>query len=287
MSGKRVLVVGAGSYIGESFRRYAQGRLHVDVVDSYEEWKAAPFHEYDSVMLAAGLAHRKWTHKQHQANKDMYFAINRDLAVAVAEKAKAGGVEQFVYLSSMAVYGLVEGVITHDTKISPREDDYYGQSKFQAEVALSAMLGDALCIVRPPMVYGPGCPGKFAGLVKVAKMLPFVPQVSNRRSMIFVDNLCEFLCLVVEKRVCVALNPHNREHVSTSWLLGAVKKALGKQVWILPGLGLVVRMLKPFCRPVKTAFGSLNYHESAAAMPFDEDYQLVSLEESISRTISF
>jgi len=297
-SAKRVLIVGANSYIGESFAGYAKGRLDVDIVDSYEGWKVAPFHEYNSVVMAAGLAHQKWNRKQQKANKNKYFAINHDLAVAVAEKAKAGRVGQFIYLSSMAVYGLVEGVIAADAKARPRDRDYYGRSKYRAEVALTSLFAadgaynpaqaaDAanLCIVRPPMVYGPGCPGKFSILIKIAKKLPFIPKVNNKRSMIFIDNLCEFLCLAVEQNTQGVFSPHNKEYMNTTWLLKAAREAMGKRTWVMPGLGLAVLCLKPFSAAVKTAFGSLYYDEDTAVLPFRGGYQLVPVGESVVRSL--
>jgi len=298
----RVLVVGANSYIGDNFARYAAGRLHVDTVDSYAKWKATPFHEYDSVLIVAGLAHQKWNRKQQEANKDKYFAINHDLAVAIAEKANADGAGQVIYLSSMAVFGRVEGAITVDTKATPRKTDYYGQSKYKAEESLTLMLkvtqapppslegggyrpGVAcLCIIRPPMVYGPGCPGKFAALVKVAKKLPVIPKVNNRRSMIYIDNLSEFICLAVEQRIAGIFHPHNKDYMNTTWLINSIANTVGKRRLIMPGLGLAVRCMKPFSTAIKTAFGSLYYDEDIVAMPFEEDYQLVSATESVERS---
>ena len=286
---KRVLVVGAGSYIGDSFAKYAQGRLDVDVVDSYEEWKNTSFENYDSILMAAGLAHQKWNKKQQRANKDLYFTVNRDLPIKVAKKAKAAGVGQFIYLSSMAVYGLVEGEIGVDTVPSPRAFDYYGLSKYQAEEGLLGVLGgDAatrLCIIRPPMVYGAGCPGKFASLVKVAKVLPVIPKVENKRSMIYINNLSELLCIVVEKDISGCLKPHNKEYVGTAWLLGAISKAFGRRKRIMPGVGWFVRCAEAVSPAAKTAFGSLYYTEVVARMPFEGDYQLVGLEESVVRSV--
>jgi len=304
---KRVLVIGANSYIGDCFAKYAGGRLNVDIADSREGWKHAPYHEYDSVIMVAGIAHRKWNRKQQKENKDKYFAVNHDLAVAVAEKAKAGGVGQFVYLSSMAVYGLTEGKITASTKAAPRDGDYYGKSKHMAEVSLTALFGErpamaetlrdgtseapspanypALCIIRPPMVYGPGCPGKFSTLVRIAKKLPLIPKLTNKRSMIFVDNLSEFMCQAVERNIHGVFCPHNKEYMNTTWLLKAAREAIGKRAWVMPGLGLAVRCLKPFSAAVKTAFGSLYYEENAAISPLLGDYQLVSAEESVARSI--
>ena len=303
---KRVLVVGVGSYIGESFAKYAQERFDVDVVDSFKEWTSTPFEGYDSVLMAAGIAHQP----QHDGNRDLYFAINRDLALAVAKKVKVSGVGQFIYLSSMAVYGMTEGAIDAGTEPSPRKNDYYGLSKYQAEKELTRLfhsgeeidnvksdtkskttmrnldtggeLSAGLCIIRPPMVYGPGCPGKFTTLVKVSKVLPFIPKVNNQRSMIYIDNLSELLCIVVDKAVNGVLNPHNQEYMNTTWLLSAVQ---GHCRRIVPGMGWLVSCVKPLSAAVRTAFGSLYYTKNAAQMPFDDNYQQVSTEESVERSI--
>jgi len=189
----------------------------------------------------------------------------------------------------MAVFGLAEGAITANTKVLPRVADYYGRSKYEAEEALASLLmtgqvkphSSALCIVRPPMVYGPGCPGKFATLVKVAKKTPVIPKVNNRRSMIFIDNLCEFLCLAVEERISGVFHPHNKEYMNTTWLIKAVAEAMGKRRLVIPGFGWVIRLAMPFSAAVKTAFGSLYYDNNMAAMPHGGDYQMVSAEESI------
>jgi len=270
ISKRRVLIVGANSYIGNSFREYAKERLCIDVVDSYEEWKTVSFDGYDSVLMVAGIAHQKQT----AANKDLYFAVNCDLAVAVAKKAKASGVGQFVYLSSMAVYGLLEGEITEDALPSPRDGDFYGQSKYRAENELMALFGvDGLCIIRPPMVYGPDCPGKFSTLIKVAKVMPFIPKIDNKRSMIYKDNLSELLCIVVERDVSGVLKPHNNEYMNTSQLLAMVSEAMGRRVPIVSGFGWLIRLVMKFSPTIKTAFGSLYYTKLAAEMPFSYDYQ--------------
>ena len=191
----KVLVVGKGSYIAKSFRAYATEthsskkdyNISVDLADSYEEWKMVDFSQYETVIFAAGIAHRK----QKKSNAHLYFSVNHDLALDVAKKAKAEKVPQFVYLSSMAVYGKKEGEISAHTIPEARHNDYYGASKLQAENALKNIEDQdfAVAIVRPPMVYGAGCPGRFGQLVKIAMHMPIVFDNNNKRSIIYIDNL--------------------------------------------------------------------------------------------------
>ena len=83
--------------------------------------------------------------------------MNCDLAVDAAKKAKAEGVRQFVFLSTMAVYGLTAAfgetvTITAQTPTVPT--DNYGLSKLEAEQALLALEGPdfRVAILRPPMI---------------------------------------------------------------------------------------------------------------------------------------
>ena len=88
---KNVLIVGAHSYIGDSFKAY---------LDEYpEQYKTGilatrdlkPEHEMfqgiDAVFCVAGIAHIKETDK----NRHLYFDVNRDLVVEIAKAAKWGG----------------------------------------------------------------------------------------------------------------------------------------------------------------------------------------------------
>jgi len=294
---KRVLVVGADSYIGDSFAKFAQDRLYVDIVDSYEGWKAASFEAYDSILMVAGLAHKDWTRKERKANKDLYFAINRDLAIAVAEKAIASGVGQFIYLSSMAVYGMLSGIITHDTTPSPRKNDYYGLSKYQAELALGELFfgtchsgagvlpksnTNGLCIIRPPMVYGPNCPGNFPKLAGLAKGLPIFPDINNRRSMIYIDNLCAFIVHMVENGCSGVYLPQNREYVNTTELVRVIERVQGKRMRTTKLFNPLIFLAQKFSSSVCKLFGSLVYEHSV-----DEDvYNVVGFEDSIDLSVS-
>lgn len=257
---KKILVTGANSYIGTSFEKYIQKNYPDDyVVDTTDmidgSWREMDFSEYDSVFHVAGLAHQKETVE----NAHLYYEINRDLAFETAEKAKAAGVGQFVFLSSMSVYGKETGVVTKDTPPTPKTN--YGRSKAEAEEKLLTLTSPdfKLCILRPPMVYGEGCRGNYHSIVKLVEKLPVFPRVNNRRSAIRVDNLTRFVIMAIERELSGVYFPQNAEYASTCELAREIAQQKKKQLYFSFLCGFGVILLRPFSPILQKAFGDLVY----------------------------
>ena len=138
---KRILITGAGSFIGSSVERWLAvypDRYSVDTIDTInEKWREADFSKYDVVFHVAGIAHVD--PKPEMA--PLYYKVNRDLAIAIATHAKNVGVRQFIFMSSMIVYhaskSLKSTIINAETK--PNPNDFYGDSKLQAEIGLKQL----------------------------------------------------------------------------------------------------------------------------------------------------
>src|SRR5699024_574338 len=128
---KKILITGVNSYVGNRFAEWVKQYPEEYEVDKISvrggRWKKMDFSDYDSILHVAGIAHRKETIE----NKKLYYLVNRDLTNGIALKAKKEGVKQFIFLSSMSVYGLIEGVIDNSTPLKPKS--HYGKSKLQAE----------------------------------------------------------------------------------------------------------------------------------------------------------
>ena len=281
---KKVLIVGANSYIGTSFERYALGRLDITTVSSLDNnWRSIDYSGFDCIVYVAGIAHRKQTKK----NKDTYFLVNRDLAFAVAQKAKAEGAKQFIYISSMAVYGMKSGEITERTVPSPRKNDYYGLSKWQAEGLISPLQSDdfQVTIIRPPMVYGPGCPGSFQALIRIVELSPIIPTMKNKRSMIFIDNLAELLALTIEEPVVGIVCPQNSEYVCTSAMMEEIAIALNKRYRRLSAISALTKLFIPICPPLQKAFGNLYYSDVASASHLMRNFNVVGFADSIRKSV--
>jgi len=287
---KRILITGAGSYVGTSLEKYLQQWpecYQVDTVDMIgDSWRERSFHGYDALLHVAGLVHQLQT-KDDPAQAELYDRINHRLAVETAEKAKADGVRQFLFMSSASVYGLSAPVgkvvmITGDTPLCPV--DNYGISKAKAEESL-AKLQDAhfkLAILRPPMIYGKGCKGNYRTMAKLAKKLPVFPWVDNQRSMLYMENLAEFIRLVIEDEAEGVFCPQNKEYVNTSDMVNLIAHANGKGILMIRGLGWAIKLLRPFTGIVDKAFGSLCYDFAVSSYP--KDYCVKDLQESILET---
>ncbi|MGI6689992.1 MAG: NAD-dependent epimerase/dehydratase family protein [Christensenellales bacterium] len=269
---KRILITGANSYIGTSVEKYlAQwpDQYHVDTIDMIDgSWREKSFAGYDSVFHVAGIAHIS-IKKLNEEQKRNYWAVNAELPVEVAKSAKRDGVTQFIFLSSVSVYGQ-EGnlcssfVISEDTPLKPK--GIYGESKLAAEKGL-AILRDSrfkVCIVRPPMIYGPGCKGNYQTLSEYAKKMPLFPNYRNERSMLFIHNLSPFIKRLLDDCSEGTYHPHNKEYVCTSDMVKAVSNAHGKNIF-------TTRMLNPLILltnlpVIRKVFGSLVFDTAIATV---------------------
>ncbi|TGY90912.1 glycosyltransferase [Petralouisia muris] len=293
---KKVLITGSNSYIGDYFKAYAQKRYNenfsietIDMVDG--SWRKKDFSSYDIVFHVAGLAHAD-VGKVDEATKKKYYEVNKDLAIATAEKAKNAGVGQFVFMSSMIVYGESAKYgkrkeITKYTK--PNPTSFYGDSKWQADEGVRKLEDDkfAVLVLRPPMIYGKGSKGNYPILAKLAKKLPVFPEIDNERSMLYIDNLCEFLCLVMLVGKGGIFFPQNDRYTKTSDMVKQISDVSGKRLIKIPFLNPFVwvgaKIPGKIGGLVNKAFGNMIYAQEMSVYPGIE-YRIVGVEDSIAYT---
>jgi len=264
---KRILITGANSYIGTSVEKYlAQwpDQYQVDTIDMIDgSWREKSFAGYDSVFHVAGIAHQD-SGKITEERKQLYYKVNTDLTVETAKKAKADGVGQFIFMSSIIIYGASgkmgeKKVITLETKPAP--EGAYGDSKLQAELGIKPLQDDnfAVCILRPPMIYGPGCKGNYLLLERAALILPFFPDIENERSMLRIDNLCEHIREVIDHRAFGVCFPQNPEYVNTSQMVQNIAKTHNRKIYMTKIFNPVLRLMSGRARIVDKVFGNLVY----------------------------
>ncbi|CYU88529.1 NAD-dependent epimerase/dehydratase family protein [Streptococcus suis] len=281
---KRVLITGANSYIGTSFEKYVLEKgidFEIDTLDLLEpNWKDYDFSGYDSVFHVAGIAH----FSKDESKKELYYKVNTELTEHVAKIAKQAGVRQFIFMSSIIVYGdssSSERIITKDTVPSP--SDFYGDSKWQAEQRLEKLVGDnfRVVILRPPMIYGKGSKGNYPKLSKVAQKTPIFPVFSNSRSMLHIDNLCEFIKQIIDLELSGLFCPQNSEYVNTSKLVEAIAEVHGKKIYFTKTFNPIIKFFFHL-DTVKKVFGNLVYEKEMSRYTFE--YQINNFEETIRLT---
>lgn len=293
---KKVLITGAGSYIGQSFIQYAKkyypDNFEIEELDMTDAaWRDKDFSEYDVVYHVAGIAHAD-VGKVSEEIKSKYYEVNTGLAVEAAEKAKREGVKTFVFMSSMIVYGdsapYGQQKVIDETTV-PKPSNFYGDSKLQADVAVRELADDTykVIVLRPPMIYGKGSKGNYRTLAKLAKKLPIFPDVDNERSMLYIENLCEFLCQVLllksYHRNSVVLLPQNGEWTKTSDMVKEIAKASGKKIAELkcfaPAVWIGSKMPGKIGGLVNKAFGN-NCYKFEASFYSGLKYQNTTVKQS-------
>lgn len=292
---KRVLITGANSYIGTSFERYIKENypdyFEIDTVDMIDgSWREKSFAGYDVVFHVAGIAHADVGNVSEEI-KAKYYAVNTDLTIETCKKAKADGVKQFVFMSSAIIYGdsAPYGTPKRITKESvPQPANIYGDSKWQADKGVRELANEdfIVTVLRPPMIYGKGSKGNYPTLAKMAKKLPVFPNIQNERSMLYIENLCEFLAQVMIRTEGGIFWPQNAEYTRTSEMVKMIAEVSGHKIHVSKAWNWVVKLAALI--PGKTrdlankAFGNMSYDQSLSC--FDFKYQIVTLKDSIKRT---
>ena len=132
---------------------------------------------------------------------------------------------------------------------TPRPEDAYGKSKLVGEQALTvAAAGTGLetVILRTPLVYGPGAKGNLLSLLKLCQAAPPLPfaAVNNQRSIIYLGNLIDAicLCLTADKAAGETYFVRDDEDISTPALIRHMAAALGRPARLFPAPEGILRL---------------------------------------------
>lgn len=286
---KRILITGKDSYIGTSFEKWVRqwpNDYQIDTLDTKGDWQSYDFSPYDVVFHVAGIAH-----VDAKANmEDLYYRVNRDLTIEAAQKAKAEGVKQFIFMSSIIVYGdsskLGEKrVITKNT--TPTPTNFYGNSKLQAEQGILPLQDKNfnVVILRPPMIYGKGSKGNYPKLARLARKIPIFPDIENERSMLYIENLCEFIRLMIDNEARGVFFPQNKEYVKTTELVKTIAEVYGKKMRLTKVFNGLIRCCSKKVSAINKVFGSLVYEKEMSNYQ-NFKYCICDVKDSIIKTES-
>lgn len=280
---KKILILGANSYIGTSFRKYLTTEYPEQyIVDTVslrgDAWKSMDWANYDSVINVTGKAHADIT-TLLDAEKQEYYTVNCELACEAAKKAITDQAKQYIYFSSIIVYGDSSNSrkpvrITADTK--PVPSNFYGESKLRAEQKLQTLFAYAeretkLVILRLPMIYGPGCKGNYKTLVRLAEKLPLFPTYHNERSVLRIEHLAEYLKTLVDSGEEGLFWPQDETYRSTPDMIFELAGKAGKHIlpaaWLNPFVRLAFFLPGKPGKLARKAFGTLTIEQEKRTRP--------------------
>lgn len=202
------------------------------------------------------LAARAHNHSADEDDGALFHAANVVPTLTMARACAQTNGARFVMVSSIGVLGNRTGIVAFSDSSIPAPVDHYAVSKANAERCLIEVLSDvdcSYCILRPPLVYGPGSPGNFASLVEIAAKAKIIPLsgVRSPRTFIHVDHLVDALIVAashpaasrrtfviadgadtsVAEIICIAARIFGREH----WRVVAIPPMLLRVLGILVG----------------------------------------------------
>lgn len=239
----KILITGANSFIGINYIKFS---VFKDL-DQVSLLKISPeeidFKGYDVVLHLAAIVHQS-----KQISDEEYFRINRDLCLNVANNAKKSGVKQFVFMSTLKVYGnqIADNELRNELSAC-FPDDSYGKSKYEAEVELNKIKDETfnISIIRTPLVYGDGVKANMLSLIKLVdrfSILPFA-KIRNKRNFTYIENLVSFIDRIIEKKMSGIFIAMDDDALSTSELITLISKYLNKNLFLFSLPGFLIRFL--------------------------------------------
>jgi UDP-glucose 4-epimerase len=271
----KILITGKNSYIGNSFNQWIKENepsFEVDQVSlRNKNLNDISFKGYDVIFHVAGIAHIA-------SNKKLipeYFKINRDLAIEVAKKAKEEGIKQFIFISSMAIYGddLPIGVIKPIDVNTPKPTNAYGQSKLEADLAIQKLYDESFktVILRIPMVYGKNAKGNFPKLYKFSKRFFIFPKIENQRSVLNVNNLSRLVSYLIKYISNGIYYPQDSEYLETVKLIKIIRTK--KPTILLNWFNFLIKVISRKFIVINKIFGNKFYDQSISIIRY-YNYQI-------------
>ncbi len=229
----KILITGADSFVGTNFKRYSKYRNVKEISLIANKPEDINFSQFDVVLHLVAIVHQlKRIHEKE------YYKINRNLSIEVADQAKKAGVKQFIFLSTVKVYGEFNpeyGPWNENSKCHP--EDPYGKSKYEAEIELRKMDNNdfTVSIIRTPLVYGKDVRANMLSIMKLVDRMRILPfgNVSNKRSFTYTKNLIGFIDRIIEKRASGIFIAMDSEPLSTTDLTKLIAKHLNKKLILI------------------------------------------------------
>ncbi len=258
---KKLLITGSSGFVGKYFIKKYKDNYEIKTFSFLkDDINSLDCSDVDVVFHLSALVHQ-----MGGASCEEYERVNVTQTLQLAKKAKESGVKQFVFMSTVKVYGEeTESVYTEDSICSP--EDEYGKSKLKAEVELLKLEDEnfKVSIIRTPIIYGYGVKANIKNLVNLVNKVSVLPlgKIENRRSMVYIGNLCHLVDEIITQRKEGVFLACDDEPLCTSKLIELIAKNLDKKTYLIkiPFFESLLKVLKPSFH--KRLYGSLEVDNS-------------------------
>ncbi|MCT7557129.1 NAD-dependent epimerase/dehydratase family protein [Aliarcobacter butzleri] len=256
-----LLITGSNGFVGNYFINKYKNKYEIKTFSFLkDDINSLDCSDVDVVFHLSALVHQ-----MDGASCEEYERVNVIQTLQLAKKAKENGVKQFVFMSTVKVYGEETTSKYSENSICNPEDEY-GKSKLKAEKLLLELGSEnfRVSIIRTPIVYGYGVKANIKNLVNLVNKVSILPfgKIENKRSMVYIGNLCYLVDVVIEQQKAGVFLASDDEPLSTSRLIELIAKNLGKKVYLvkIPFFETLLKLLKPSF--YKRLYGSLKVDNS-------------------------
>jgi UDP-glucose 4-epimerase len=210
---KRILVTGTGGFIGQNIVRYLSDR-GVEVIGVYHNTRP---NVISNKMFSCDLSSEDvGEHMQGETvdaiihfagqmrgNQVRDYLDNTVQATRnLIDYAHRAGVRQFIYISSISVYGETLSCVNESSDRINTDD--YGTAKYLCERLMEDAQIEARTVIRLPRTLGRGCDLSYPWIPKVAGQMLRNEDVFYTNpnllynNMLYVDDLAEFLLTLLK-----------------------------------------------------------------------------------------
>ena len=253
---KKLLITGSNGFVGKYFINKYKNKYDIKTFSFLkDDINSLDCSDIDVVFHLSALVHQ-----MGGVSYEEYERVNVIQTLQLAKKAKENGVKQFVFMSTVKVYGEETDSKYSENSICNPEDDY-GKSKLKAEQELQKLEDEnfKISIIRTPIVYGYGVKANIKSLINLVNKVPLLPfgKIENKWSMVYIGNLCHLVDEVITQQKSGIFLASDGQPLSTSRLIELMAKNLDKKVYLvkIPFFESLLKILKPSFH--KRLYGSL------------------------------
>jgi UDP-glucose 4-epimerase len=253
---KKLLITGSNGFVGSYFINKYKNAYDIKTFSFLkDDINTLDCTDIDIVFQLSALVHQ-----MGGASHEEYERVNVIQTLNLAKKAKESGVKQFVFMSTVKVYG-EESTNKYRENTLCNPEDEYGKSKFKAEQELLKLEDDnfKVSIVRTPIIYGYGVKANIKALISLANKMPVLPlgKIGNKRSMVYIGNICHLVDEIIKQKQSGIFLASDDMPLSTTKLCELISNNLNKKVYLvkLPFFETLLKLVKPSFH--KRLYGSL------------------------------